>query len=109
LRCNDIAGNQRDGLVRGTKELIDAENNWWGAPTGPTHPSNPGGTGDTVVDGANGGAGMVDLVPFLTEPSAESSVCHPTGAPALGGFGLTLLAFGLLILPAWRLACRRAA
>jgi len=107
LRCNDIASNQR-GLVLFAAELVDAENNWWGSATGPMHPSNPAGTGNPVIDGANGGAGTVDFVPFLPEPSAESGICHQHGAPALGSSALALLAIALLVLPAWRLSRRRA-
>jgi hypothetical protein len=42
--------------------FINAEDNWWGDPTGPYHPdSNPGGLGDTVSD-------FVDFIPWLDEP-----------------------------------------
>ncbi|HEX8181042.1 MAG TPA: thrombospondin type 3 repeat-containing protein [Pyrinomonadaceae bacterium] len=41
---------------------LNAENNWWGSPTGPTDPRNPGGTGVAIQDPDQ----VVDFVPFLT-------------------------------------------
>jgi parallel beta-helix repeat protein len=43
---------------------LNAENNWWGSPTGPTIASNPGGTGAAIVDPD----GVVDYTPFRTAP-----------------------------------------
>ena len=107
LSCNDIAGNMT-GLRLAAMTLVDARHNYWGAPSGPTHPNNPGGSGDSIIDGNNGGLGVVEFQPFLTVPSAESAFCN-RGAPALGSWGLAVLLLGLLVLPGWRLARRDAA
>jgi hypothetical protein len=107
LRCNDIAGNER-GLVVNALATVLAELNYWGSPTGPTHPSNPLGTGDSVVDGANGGAGTVDFVPFLTKSAAESGQCATAPVPVLDTTALAVLLLALLLLPARQLARSRA-
>jgi len=58
---NIIAGND-DGVNQGDSGTLDAENNWWGDPSGPTDAiGNPAGTGDT----ANPGPGSIDYVPWL--------------------------------------------
>lgn len=41
--------------------VLNAENNWWGSPTGPTIASNPGGSGVVIEDPD----GVVDYAPFL--------------------------------------------
>jgi len=106
LRCNDFVRNGI-GLQLGSNVIIDARHNWWGSPSGPTNPANPGGTGDVIRDGTNGGMGTVLFIPFLTAPFAESGFCTP-GVPAVGSSGMLLLALGLLVIPAWRLARRGA-
>jgi len=70
---NCIQGNSIAGLEVGSgghSGILNAENNWWGSPSGPMSPSNPGGTGDRIVDPD----GVVDFNPFLKS-------C-PTGATA---------------------------
>jgi len=58
---NNIYNNQLYGLKNNvTTTIIDAENNWWGDPTGPYHPTtNPDGFGNAVSD-------YVDYDPWLT-------------------------------------------
>lgn len=103
---NNVTGNG-DGLRNDTAPIaIDAEDNWWGAPTGPTHPSNPTGTGDSVVDSANGGAGTVDFTPRLTFPAATETPCSPQPVPAAGPIAIAAM-LGLLALIGAR-AHRRA-
>jgi len=72
---NNIIGNAIGAEYLGM-ETINAEDNWWGHPTGPTHPNNPGGTGDAVVDDGDG----IDYDPFLTTP-AGGTLCIPTPPP----------------------------
>ena len=70
---NCIQGNSIAGLEVGSgghSGILNAENDWWGSPSGPMSPSNPGGTGDRIVDPD----GVVDFIPFLKG-------C-PTGATA---------------------------
>ena len=60
VHYNNIVGNGGSGglgLFNGTTNLIDAENNWWGACNGP---SGPGGTGSGDPVSLN-----VDFTPFL--------------------------------------------
>jgi hypothetical protein len=73
---NNIFGNAIGARYLGP-EIINAELNWWGSPTGPTHPSNPGGTGDLVVDDGDG----IDYIPFLATP-AGGTPCIPTPPPS---------------------------
>ncbi|MBA2495337.1 MAG: right-handed parallel beta-helix repeat-containing protein, partial [Acidobacteria bacterium] len=76
INNNNIQGNLAAGLevsVIGYTGTINAENNYWGSPTGPTIASNPGGTGDKIIDPNN----MVDYMPFLT----ALSTCAPTPIP----------------------------
>ncbi|HEX8128990.1 MAG TPA: thrombospondin type 3 repeat-containing protein, partial [Pyrinomonadaceae bacterium] len=49
---------------------LNAENNWWGSPSGPTDEQgrNPGGTGVVIRDPNL----VVDFIPFLTEPVADA-------------------------------------
>ena len=74
---NNIQGNAIAGLAVDAGSylpgLLNAENNWWGSPTGPTSANNPGGTGDAVVDPD----GVVDFFPYLTSPSN----CTPDACP----------------------------
>jgi len=77
--CSDITGNA-SGVEMGAPGTADASFNYWGNPSGPTHPGNPGGSGDSVVDGANGGSGTIDYLPFLDSPATDADC--PTGAPA---------------------------
>ena len=57
LNYSRIAGNSNG--VANSAAVVNAEDNYWGAPTGPQHASNPGGTGDSY-------SGNVDAGPFLT-------------------------------------------
>jgi lysophospholipase L1-like esterase len=73
-----VCGNGAAGLHLVSPVTMDAELNWWGDASGPSHPSNAGGTGDEVLDGANGGLGVVDFDPWITlDPGIPCS-----GAPA---------------------------
>jgi hypothetical protein len=65
---NTVAGMQVDS--GGHSGTLNAENNWWGSPSGPTTPSNPGGTGDALIDPD----GVVDFIPFLNQCPTQ-----PTG------------------------------
>jgi hypothetical protein len=58
---NDIVGNIEFGVYNETSEthMVNAENNWWGDPSGPSG-AGPG-TGDAVSDG-------VAFDPWLSEP-----------------------------------------
>jgi hypothetical protein len=61
---NNIHGNQGIAIMHqyGSQFSIDAQNNWWGDPSGPYHPTlNPQGQGDTV------GVGVL-FDPWLTQP-----------------------------------------
>ena len=75
INDNIIAGNAIAGLEVGSLAYsggagsLNAEQNWWGSPTGPTIASNPGGTGDKIIDPA----GVVDYTPFRTAaPDADN-------------------------------------
>ncbi len=57
LNHNHIAGNSNYGVANGASALVNAENNYWGAPDGP---GNLGGSGDWY-------SGNVDAEPFLAE------------------------------------------
>jgi hypothetical protein len=61
IHNNNIEGNSNYGVRNGDDAvLIDAENNWWGDPSGPYHPiDNPSGLGNEVSD-------YVDCDPWLT-------------------------------------------
>ncbi len=69
IQGNVIAGLQVDagGYSPG---FLNAENNWWGSPTGPTNTNNPSGAGDKVIDPD----GVVDFFPYLTSPSTCAPV-----------------------------------
>jgi hypothetical protein len=68
---NNLFGN-RIGLTYSGTEVIAAEGNYWGHPTGPTHASNPGGQGDEVE------GDTVDFDPWLE----SAATCAPVeGAP----------------------------
>ena len=111
VHCNNIAQNTSAGLESETLATTNAENDWWGAPTGPQHPSNPGGTGDAVIDGANGGVGTVDFRPFLFGPFQNVGVCggRISQAPAMDTAGLAVCGLALFALGYGVLARRRCA
>jgi hypothetical protein len=65
LDSNWIAGNNSQTITCDQFEgcSIDAQNNYWGAPSGPYHPTlNPGGQGDTLWSDS------VLFIPWLTAP-----------------------------------------
>ncbi|MBC7852187.1 MAG: right-handed parallel beta-helix repeat-containing protein, partial [Pirellulaceae bacterium] len=95
---NSISGYGGDGLevvAGGYTGPLDAENNYWGSPTGPTTPNNPGGTGETIVDPNS----QVDFSPFLVSgtdsdpstPGFQPAVNDPTGIAVQGTAGADLL------------------
>jgi hypothetical protein len=57
IMCNTISGNGNAGLENQAAAQVNAEQNFWGDPSGPTNPGNPGGTGDRVI-------GNVDFTPW---------------------------------------------
>jgi hypothetical protein len=71
IQGNAVAGLQVDAGAY-TPGILNAENNWWGSPTGPTSTNNPGGTGDKVIDPAN----AVDFFPYLTSTSTCAAILH---------------------------------
>jgi hypothetical protein len=58
---NVICGNVLQGMQLSSDATVDAEANWWGDASGPA----PIGIGDLVVDGGNGGSGIVDSTPWI--------------------------------------------
>jgi hypothetical protein len=71
---NNFVRNALGAIVEeagGHTNPLNAQNNYYGSPTGPTIGTNPGGTGDAIFDAD----GVVVYQPFLTTPS--------TCAPAL--------------------------
>jgi hypothetical protein len=58
--------NTAQGFVWEGPTILNAENNWWGDPSGPHHPDNPDGTGDNV-------SGSVDFSPWLLYYGQETS------------------------------------
>ncbi|MGI8982308.1 MAG: Calx-beta domain-containing protein [Pirellulaceae bacterium] len=79
---NSIENNAGNGLevgAGGYTGTLNAENNYWGSPTGPTTPENPGGTGDEIV----APAGQVDFSPFLVS-GTDSQPGTPGFQPAAG-------------------------
>ena len=70
--------------------MINAENNYYGAPSGPMHPDNPGGTGDAIV--GVGSSNSLDFMPFLTEEACQVQIAIPTMSE-WGLFILMLLVF----------------
>lgn len=63
VQYNDIYGNQQ-GMFIGSGISVNAENNFWGHPTGPYHESfNPMGQGNPV----NGDGTDLDFIQFLTQ------------------------------------------
>jgi len=62
IHSNNIQGNSSYGAYNNSSNIINVENNWWGAATGPTHSSNPSGTGDSVSD-------YLDFDPWSSTPN----------------------------------------
>jgi parallel beta-helix repeat protein len=62
ISYNNIAGNAVYGIEQTGANLVDADSNWWGDPTGPYDPIlNPSGLGDHI-------SGHVDFEPWLIQP-----------------------------------------
>lgn len=83
LRDNCLAGNRGSALyVQNRTVRLDAERNWWGAPSGPTLAANPGGAGDPI--NANGPVALstVDFTPFLTAANCRLDI--PTDSSIAG-------------------------
>lgn len=62
LNYSSIYSNIHYGLYNDASLTVNAENNWWGHPSGPYHPTlNPGGLGNAVSDN-------VDFDPYMSAP-----------------------------------------
>jgi len=81
IQGNTLAGMEVDLSAYPTSPPLNAENNWWGSPSGPTNPANPTGTGDRVIDPDNN----VDFMPWLTIPPAGCLQVQNTPGKATGG------------------------
>jgi len=81
IQGNSVAGLEVDPFAYPTTPPLNAENNWWGSPTGPTNPNNPTGTGDRIIDPDNN----VDFTPFLTTAPAGCPQVANTPGKATGG------------------------
>lgn len=66
---NSIVSNTLAGYDNTGGPPQNAENNWWGSPSGPS--GDGPGTGDAVL------GGNVDFTPFLTSPTALPPSCPP--------------------------------
>ncbi len=78
------------GFVWEGNTILNAENNWWGDPSGPRHPDNPGGTGDNV-------SGAVDFTPWLMYYGPETSLpIVNIISPVKGYININLLGFFVL-------------
>jgi len=63
IHSNNIQDNSSYGAYNNnSSNIINLENNWWGAASGPTHSSNPSGTGDPVSD-------YLDFDPWSSTPN----------------------------------------
>jgi len=106
IKGNTLAGMDVDPLAYPTTPLLNAENNWWGMPSGPMEiPRNTGGTGDKIIDLEQN----VDFVPWLTTPPPSPCPAAPpppntpgkaTGGGQVDGDPLFALDGVLLSLPA---------
>jgi nitrous oxidase accessory protein NosD len=81
IQGNSLAGMEVDPSAYPTTPALNAENNWWGSPSGPSNPSNPTGTGDRIIDPDNN----VDFTPWLTSPPAGCPQVPNTPGKATGG------------------------
>lgn len=67
---NNISNNRLYGLVTPSfldDDVVNAENNWWGNPSGPETDDNPNGHGDRID-------GDIDFEPFLDAPAFQPDV-----------------------------------
>jgi parallel beta-helix repeat protein len=83
VTCNNIEGNDCFGILNEGSCELNAENNWWGDPSGPSH--SPG-SGDPV-------SANVDFEPWLTYPFQQCPECG--GLAPLPAFS-TLGVFSLI-------------
>jgi len=79
IHQNDIEENQDYGLFNAGSSVVNAENNWWGAPSGPSHSTNSDGEGNAVSD-------AVAFEPFL-KSSSGAEVTRPEGLTAQAEVG----------------------
>jgi hypothetical protein len=105
IRGNSAAGMEVDPLAYPMTPQLNAENNWWGDPSGPNEiPRNTSGTGDRIIDLDQN----VDFVPWLTLPTAPPCPQPPppntpgkvTGGGQVQGDPIFSLTGDLLSLPA---------
>jgi len=89
VTCNNIEGNSEYGILNENEDPcyeLNAENNWWGDPSGPSH--SPG-LGDNV-------SAQVDFDPWLPFPFEQCPECGGVSAvPAFSTLGIFSL-IGLL-------------
>ena len=82
IQGNSVAGLEVDLFAYPTTPPpLNAQNNWWGSPSGPTNLNNPTGTGDRIIDPDNN----VDFTPFLTTAPAGCPQVANTPGKATGG------------------------
>jgi len=75
IKGNTIAGMEVDLGGYPATAMLNAENNWWGQPSGPMEvPRNASGTGDRIIDPEQN----VDFIPWLTVPPGPPC---PAGPP----------------------------
>jgi len=106
IKGNSVAGMEVDLFAYPTTPQLNAENNWWGMPSGPMEfPRNTGGTGDKIIDPDQN----VDFDPWLTSPPPSPCPAAPpppntpgkaTGGGQIDGDPLFALDGLLLSLPA---------
>ncbi len=58
---NHIQGNTTAGLENDSPVTVNADDDYWGSPTGPNNAANPGGIGDVLIDPT------VTFSPWLTD------------------------------------------
>ena len=81
IQGNSVAGMEVDPFAYSISPSLDAENNWWGSPSGPTNPNNPTGTGDRIIALQNN----VDFTPWLTTAPTGCPQVPNTPGKATGG------------------------
>lgn len=68
----------------GSTDVVNAECNWWGSPTGPMHPSNPSGTGAKISGNADFMPWLVDGTDFVPGTPGFQQTNSCTGADSDG-------------------------
>jgi YD repeat-containing protein len=77
IRGSRFVGNGEWAIENNGSNVFDAEQNWWGSPSGPYHPTiNPTGTGGRVSD-------RVDYQPWQLVTGLRYGVAIATGANPL--------------------------